>query len=101
MQIDPEFLAALVPGIVQLDPVWINKVVPAVLKAFDADYIIRLVNAIAPTLSQVNPDLIVALLPAINTISLETWQLLIEILNAFTVPMVRGQPEQGSHHNSS
>jgi hypothetical protein len=88
LQIDPDFVAALLPGIVQLDPVWLNKVVPAVIGAFPANYIVRLVNAIAPALSKVNPDLLVAVLPLVNTISVETWAKLIELLNMFTIPQV-------------
>jgi hypothetical protein len=91
LQIDPAFAAALLPGIVQLDPVWINKVVPAVIGAFPADTIVRLVNALAPGLSKVNPDLLVALLPIVNTISLETWSKMIEMLNMFTISQVRLQ----------
>jgi hypothetical protein len=72
VQIDPKWLERLLPGIVALDPDWVNKVVPAVIKAFDPDYLVRLVNTIAPALSKVNPDLLVALLPLVNTISLET-----------------------------
>lgn len=87
-QIDPKFVEALLPAIVQMDPVWISKVLPAVIAAFPADFIVRLVNAIAPALSRVNPDLLVALLPVVNTISLETWTKLIELLNVFTIPQV-------------
>lgn len=88
MQIDPKWLERLLPGIVALDPDWVNKVVPAVIKAFDPDYLVRLVNTIAPALSKVNPDLLVALLPLVNTISLETWAKLIELLNMITIPQV-------------
>jgi hypothetical protein len=88
VQIDPKWLERLLPGIVALDPDWVNKVVPAVIRAFDPDYLVRLVNAIAPGLSRVNPDLLVALLPLVNTISLETWAKLIELLNMITIPQV-------------
>lgn len=88
LQIDPKLVEALLPSIAVLDPVWVNKVVPAVVRAFDADYLVRLVRAIAPGLSKVNPDLIVALLPMVNTISLETWQKLIELLNKITIKQV-------------
>lgn len=88
-QIDPKLVEALLPSIATLDPVWVNKVVPAVVRAFDADYLVRLVRAIAPVLSKVNPDLLVALLPLVNTISLETWQKLIELLNKLTIAQVR------------
>jgi hypothetical protein len=81
----------LLPGIVALDPDWVNKVVPAVIRAFDPDYLVRLVNTIAPALSKVNPDLLVALLPLVNTISLETWGKLIELLNMITIPQVRNK----------
>jgi hypothetical protein len=88
LQVDPKFVEALLPGIVQLDPVWLNKVVPAVIGAFPANNIVRLVNAIAPALNKVNPDLLVALLPLVNTVSVETWTKLIELLNMFTIPQV-------------
>lgn len=87
-QIDPKLVEALLPSIAVLDPTWVNKVVPAVVRAFDADYLVRLVRTIAPGLSKVNPDLLVALLPMVNTISLETWQKLIELLNKITIQQV-------------
>lgn len=96
VQIDPKWLEQLIPGIAALDPVWVNKVVSAVIKAFDPDYLVRLVNTIAPALSKVNPDLLVALLPLVNTISLDTWAKLIELLNMITIPQVRTRVAQSA-----
>lgn len=90
LQISPDWLARLMPAVAQLDPDWLAKVIPAVLKALDPEWVVRLVNAISPGLNKVNPDLIVGLLPLVNTISLETWTKLIELLNALTIPQVGG-----------
>lgn len=89
LQISPDWLARLMPAVAQLDPDWLAKVIPAALKALDPDWVVRLVNAISPGLNKVNPDLIVGLLPLVNTISLDTWTKLIELLNMITIPQVK------------
>jgi hypothetical protein len=47
------------------------------------------VKAIAPYLEKINPDQLVALIPAISKISVSTWEKLIELLNKLTTAQVR------------
>lgn len=82
-KIDPKLVDALLPSISVLDPTWVNKVVPA-LNFVDPDYLVAVVKAIAPELVKISPDQLVALLPAVGSISVETWQKLIELLNKLT-----------------
>lgn len=87
LQLNPQTVLRLVPSINILDTNWVNKVVPA-LNNIDPDYLVAVIEAIAPRLPTINPDQIVALLPAIGTISVSTWQKLIELLNKLTPAQV-------------
>jgi hypothetical protein len=78
----------LLPSIAILDTTWVNKVVPA-LTFIPADYLVSVVKAIAPYLEKINPDQLVALIPAISKISVSTWEKLIELLNKLTTAQVR------------
>ncbi|KAF6266726.1 hypothetical protein COO60DRAFT_1473211 [Scenedesmus sp. NREL 46B-D3] len=82
-QVNPQLVMDLLPSIAILDTDWVNKVVPA-LTYFSPDYLVAVVRAIAPALERINPDQLVALIPAFSTISVSTWEKLIELLNKLT-----------------
>jgi hypothetical protein len=86
-QVDPKLVMDLLPSIAILDTTWVNKVVPA-LTFIPADYLVSVVKAIAPYLEKINPDQLVALIPAISKISVSTWEKLIELLNKLTTAQV-------------
>jgi hypothetical protein len=81
---------ALLPTVLTLDPVWVNKVVPAMVQAFDAEWLAGVLKAVGPRLSVINADQIVALLPALRTVSVDTWQKMIELLNDISPAGVSG-----------
>lgn len=87
-QVDPKTIEGMLPAIASLNADWVNKVAPA-LTVLNPTYLVEVVTAIAPGLQQINPDQLVALLPAVGTISVSTWQKLIELLNKLTAEQVR------------
>jgi hypothetical protein len=87
-QVNPQLVMDLLPSIAILDPVWVNKVMPA-LSYLSPDYLVAVVKAIAPSLQKINPDQLVALVPAVSKISVSTWEKMIELLNKLTAAQVR------------